>query len=139
VRPHEAEWDLNNISKTRWHARTERLSLANFRTLNEHADRIRQWPAWREKALAFIRSHNIEHEKKQLAKKQPTWGWTPHAPDHSLLVEIFLWEKDVEAACHVNQRLSAAPTSLMRRALNFPGALRTNSVKFTGWMLWMLM
>jgi hypothetical protein len=40
---------------------------------------------------------------------------------------------------NLNQRLSAASTSLMTRASNFPGALRTNSVNFTGWMLWTLM
>jgi uncharacterized Zn finger protein len=80
-----------------WKIFTERTSLESYQTLNKHADRIRQWPAWRGKALEFIRVE-IEDEKKQLAQKRQSWGWTPHTPDHSLLVQIFLWEKDVESA-----------------------------------------
>jgi uncharacterized Zn finger protein len=80
-----------------WKTFTERTSLESYQTLKQHADRIDQWPAWRGKALEFIRAE-IEGEKKQLAQKRQAWGWTPHPPDHSLLVQIFLWEKDVEAA-----------------------------------------
>lgn len=80
-----------------WKIFAERLSLAHYQTLKQRAGRVQQWPAWCEKALAFV-SAEIEREKKQLAQKRQTWGWTPHMPDHSLLVEIFLWEQDVEAA-----------------------------------------
>ncbi len=80
-----------------WKIFAEHTSLAHYQTLKQHADRIQQWPAWRDKALEFVRAE-IEREKKQLAQKRQAWGWTPHPPDHSLLVEIFLWEQDVEAA-----------------------------------------
>ena len=80
-----------------WKIFTEYTSLAHYQTLKQHADRIQQWPAWRDKALEFVRAE-LEREKKQLAQKRQAWGWTPHPPDHSLLVEIFLWEQDVEAA-----------------------------------------
>jgi uncharacterized Zn finger protein len=80
-----------------WKIFAEHTSLENYQTLKKHADRIHQWPAWRGKALEFVRV-KIEGEKNQLAQKRQAWGWTPHPPDHSLLVEIFLWEKDVEAA-----------------------------------------
>ncbi len=80
-----------------WKIFAEHMSLENYQTLKKHADRIHQWPAWRGKALEFIRAE-VEGEKKQLAQKRQAWGWTPHTPDHSLLVQIFLWEKDVEAA-----------------------------------------
>ena len=80
-----------------WKIFTERTSLESYQTLKKHAERIRQWPAWRGKALEFVRAE-IEGEKKQFAQKRQAWGWTPHPPDHSLLVQIFLWEKDVEAA-----------------------------------------
>ena len=80
-----------------WKIFTEHTSLENYQTLKKHAERIHQWAVWRGKALEFVRAE-IEGEKKQLAQKRQAWGWTPHPPDHSLLVQIFLWEKDVEAA-----------------------------------------
>ena len=80
-----------------WRTFTERMSLENYQTLKKHADRIDRWPAWRGKALEFIRA-DIAGEKRQLAQKRQAWGWTPQPPDHSLLVQIFLWEKNVEAA-----------------------------------------
>ena len=80
-----------------WKIFAEHTSLESYQTLKKHAERIHQWPAWRGKALEFVRAE-IEGEKKQFAQKRQAWGWTPHPPDHSLLVQIFLWEKDVEAA-----------------------------------------
>jgi tetratricopeptide (TPR) repeat protein len=80
-----------------WKIFAEHTSLESYQTLKKHADRIHQWAVRRGKALEFVRAE-IEGEKKQLAQKRQAWGWTPHPPDHSLLVEIFLWEKDVEAA-----------------------------------------
>jgi uncharacterized Zn finger protein len=80
-----------------WKIFAEHTSLESYQTLNKHADRVRQRPAWRGKALEFVRAE-IEGETKQLVQKRQAWGWTPHPPDHSLLVQIFLWEKDVEAA-----------------------------------------
>jgi uncharacterized Zn finger protein len=85
-----------------WSNFAERMTLENFQTLKKHADRIRQWPAWREKALDCIRDY-IAGEKKNREQKRQAWGWTPPPPDHSLLVQIFLWEKDVEAAWHEAQ------------------------------------
>ena len=81
-----------------WTDFTERKQLATYQKLKDHADRVGQWTAWRDKALASIRG-DIEREKKQLeGKPARRWGWNVYAPDHSLLVEIFLWEKDVESA-----------------------------------------
>lgn len=80
-----------------WKIFTERTSLETYQTLKEHADRIDQWTAWRGKALELIRAE-IDGEKKQFTQKRQPWGWMPHPPDHSMLVQIFLWEKDVEAA-----------------------------------------
>jgi uncharacterized Zn finger protein len=81
-----------------WTDFTERTQLATYQKLKDHADRVGQWPGWRDKALAFIRT-DIEREKKQMAQKPARgWGWNVYASDHSLLVEIFLWEKDVESA-----------------------------------------
>ena len=63
--------------------------LPAYKHLKKHADRCNQWPAWREQALKQV------HTK---IAGQPR-GWTRSGkPDHSLLVEIYLWEQDVEAA-----------------------------------------
>ena len=85
-----------------WKIFTERTSLETYQTLKKHADRIDQWTAWRGKALEFIRT-DIDGEKKRLTQKRQPWGWTPQPPDHSLLVQIFLWEKDGQAAWHEAQ------------------------------------
>jgi len=75
-----------------WLEFAEHASLENYGKLKKNADRIGQWPSWREKALDFIR-------KEFAAKKQKStfrsWGY---GPDNSLLVEIFFWEKDTDAA-----------------------------------------
>src|SRR5580704_1670327 len=81
-----------------WKVFTERASLESFQILKKHADRVVQWPAWREKALAFIRA-DIERERKNTERKpKGLWAWNAYVTDHSLLVAIFLWEKDAESA-----------------------------------------
>lgn len=80
-----------------WKIFVENNSLEHYQTLKQHADRIHQWPAWREKALGFVRAE-IESEKKQPLQKRQAWGWNRNTSDHSFLVQIFLWENDVEAA-----------------------------------------
>ena len=85
-----------------WKIFTGRASLETYQTLKNHADRIDQWTAWRDKALEFIRAE-IDGEKSRRTQKREPWGWTSHPPDHSLLVQIFLWEKDGQAAWHEAQ------------------------------------
>jgi uncharacterized Zn finger protein len=63
--------------------------LTNYQKLKQHADRINQWPAWREKSLALLREN--------LADPGSRRGWGRFA-DHSELVRIFLWEGEDEAA-----------------------------------------
>jgi uncharacterized Zn finger protein len=80
-----------------WKTFTERASLEGYQTLKKHAEPIDQWVSWRHKALQFIRTA-IEDEKKRFAQKRRAWDRPSYSADHSLLVQIFLWEKDVEAA-----------------------------------------
>lgn len=68
--------------------------LEQLRNLKRHADRVAQWPAWRNKALAHMREQ-IATAKRAASKNR--WGWSARA-DQSELVRVFLWEKDVEAA-----------------------------------------
>src|SRR4030095_12727410 len=65
-----------------------------YRNLKAHAEGISQWKLWREKALGYLREH-IARAKSESQKDR--WPWYRKA-DHSELVRVFLWEKDVEAA-----------------------------------------
>lgn len=75
-----------------WAEFSESPSLSDYQKLKAHADRIEQWPVWREKAVTLVRKM-IDQKKKE--ERGYSWDWKP---DHSLLVEIFLWEKDDETA-----------------------------------------
>ena len=65
-----------------WAEFQDRPGLQRYQQLNDYARKINGWSVWREKALEFMR--NIT-------------GSDPRA-DRSALVEILLWEDDVEAA-----------------------------------------
>ncbi len=75
-----------------WAEFSERSSLGTYQKLKTHADCIQQWPIWRDKAIGLIRA-NIAKLKKE--DKGYSLDWKP---DHSLLVQIFLWEKDDQTA-----------------------------------------
>lgn len=78
-----------------WEAFAERPDFGMYRMLEEHARKARQWTSWREKALSAIRDSICA--KKEKPPERSGWG---HAPilDRSVLVEIFLYEKDADAA-----------------------------------------
>lgn len=75
-----------------WAEFCESAGLHGYRHLMGHADRAGQRAAWRERALTQLRM-NIERARAS----RPRDRWTLPV-DHSLLVAIFLWEKDVAAA-----------------------------------------
>jgi uncharacterized Zn finger protein len=77
-----------------WAEFAESPILEAYKKLKAHARRIAQWESWREKALEYVREH-IARAKSESQKDQ--WAWYRKA-DHSELVRIFLWEKDIEAA-----------------------------------------
>ena len=55
-----------------------------------------EWSLWREKALTHLRVV-IDNEKQADLLADRRWPWQ-RTSDHSRLVEIFLWEKNYEAA-----------------------------------------
>ncbi len=77
-----------------WAEYSDSPGLQAYQKLKAHADRIGQWSAWREKALGFLRE-SVARAKQD--KRKDPWAWSPRR-DHSDLVSIFLWEKDVDAA-----------------------------------------
>src|SRR5882724_7528411 len=55
-----------------------------------------EWSSWREKALTHLRAITKARIRSEQAA-QPKYSWQPE-PDHSQLVEVFLWEKNYEEA-----------------------------------------
>ncbi len=79
-----------------WNIFSDSTSLQHYSLLKEYADRADEknwWDVWRERALLKIREE-LAVKKREAANKM----WVFHKHDSSLLVEIFLWEKDTEAA-----------------------------------------
>ncbi|MCU7838981.1 MAG: SWIM zinc finger family protein [Candidatus Thiodiazotropha sp. (ex Troendleina suluensis)] len=77
-----------------WPQFERQTGLMSYQKLKKHADRNKTWPEWRDRALKFLRA-----VIKKEAKKTTCSRWNhAHRWGHSNLVEIFLWEKDIEAA-----------------------------------------
>lgn len=80
-----------------WDQFVESPSLGHYQELNANAVKVQpnsNWPAWREKALAHLRSVIAQEKQDQ---KPRDWHWVAR-PDNSRLVEIFLWEKRYDEA-----------------------------------------
>ncbi len=77
-----------------WEEFADSPYLEKYENLKSHADRTGQWQVWRDKALAYMRERLAEKMRESQASR-----WSGHwRMDHSELVKVFLWEKDVEAA-----------------------------------------
>lgn len=88
-----------------WNLYADAPDLETYRHLKEHAARSagkslreqkEEWEKWRERALAHLRATLDERRKgiKNRGVSSVWWG----ARDNSTLVEIYLWESDVDAA-----------------------------------------
>ncbi|MEN8197242.1 MAG: hypothetical protein ABFS30_12140, partial [Pseudomonadota bacterium] len=78
-----------------WEGFADRPSLDSYRRLGMHARGAGEWPGWREKALTLIRERFAGEAARPSGRSK--WMRPPFA-DHSLLVEIFLHERDPDAA-----------------------------------------
>lgn len=100
-----------------WQEFTRSPSLLLYQKLQSQADKANNWSLWREKALAHVR---------QMAKsaKQPSYHRGFAQTGSSLLVEIFLWEEDVDQAWQVAQSDGCSPRLWMQladlRAADYP-------------------
>jgi uncharacterized Zn finger protein len=77
-----------------WAEFAESPALEQYRNLKSHADKISQWKTWRPRALDFLRQSSARAKRETRGER---WGWS-RPSDHTELVRVFLWEKDVEAA-----------------------------------------
>ena len=78
-----------------WENFADRSILSTYQDLLKYAGKAKQQRHWREKALKWIRD-DLERKKKDVQESQSRWSW--NLGDHSLLVEIFLWEKKLADA-----------------------------------------
>ena len=77
-----------------WTSFREHPGLDAYQDLHHSALRAKQWPQRREKALLLLREYRTG-KKKQPGKNELG---APARADHSPLVEIYLWEGDIETA-----------------------------------------
>jgi uncharacterized Zn finger protein len=75
-----------------WTGFAEAPRLEGYEELKAHADRAGTWERWRTKALDFLR------EEIAREKKQSKGSYLSRPVDSSRLVEILLWEGNVEEA-----------------------------------------
>ncbi|MFI5398383.1 MAG: SWIM zinc finger domain-containing protein [Candidatus Binatia bacterium] len=78
-----------------WAAYMEAPHLEHYKKLKKHADQNTEWPRWRDKALAFLRTE-IARRREEGSKRAAPW-WSARI-DNSDLVSIFLWEKNAKTA-----------------------------------------
>jgi uncharacterized Zn finger protein len=79
-----------------WTAFSERPNLEIFKTLEMHAKRAGAWPEWRDRALAETRQGIAKAKENE--RRQPQPRWMQADVNHSVLVEVFLYEGAPEAA-----------------------------------------
>lgn len=79
-----------------WAEFSERPFLESYKTLEKHAKKAVTWPEWRERALGEIRLRIAKAREKARGQTRPRWMQADD--NHSVLVEIFLYEgKDEDA------------------------------------------
>ncbi len=101
-----------------WEQFSRHMHLHSYQHLKTHATRAKQWPTWRDKAMATIRS-SLDKQKRESAS-QPKDPWRSRSwsrpVDHSVLIDVFLWEGDAEAAWRESQAGGCSNSLWMRLA-----------------------
>ena len=98
---------LDDAMSLLWKNFDDQRSLAHYMALHACAKRAGDWTTWRDKALNVIRASIAGRDTSR-----DVW----HAGDGSLLVEIFLWEKDHEAAWRQAQTSKCSDSLWMQLA-----------------------
>ncbi len=75
-----------------WEQFNRQPALTSYQRLKTCTERAGTWNDWRTKALAWLREGFLKAQKQDRSR----WSWMSR--DRSLLVEIFLWEGDSDAA-----------------------------------------
>ncbi len=86
----------DDAMKLMWAEFAERPFLETYKTLEKHAKKAGAWPEWRERALAEIRVRIAKAKEQARGQSRPRWLQADD--NHSVLVEIFLYEGKAEDA-----------------------------------------
>lgn len=111
--PKRTDWRLRVFLAEEYHARgrhddamalvwaqfSESPQLRQYQELKSHADKIGQWDEWREKALGKLRRDAADSKSRR-----PAGLYRLLSPDSSTLVEILVWEKEIELAWNEAQQ-----------------------------------
>lgn len=82
-----------------WDAYNQTPKLGTYQKLTEQAQRADLWPAWHDRALELLRSRiGSGSKQRQAPSRERTLRWPGAAPDSSTLVEVLLFDGDVEQA-----------------------------------------
>jgi uncharacterized Zn finger protein len=92
-----------------WQAFSDHPGFEAYRALKREADRARAWKAWREKALARIHERIVAAARQRRERTMGMFSWQTEWSDHSVLVEIFLWERDLEGAWREAKTAGCSP------------------------------
>lgn len=79
-----------------WEAYDDAPALRTYRLLAQHAQRAGAWAAWHDKALDLLRTRIKQGQRRQPLDRATRWR-VP-GPDSSTLVEVLLFDDQVEAA-----------------------------------------
>jgi uncharacterized Zn finger protein len=86
----------DDAMKLMWAEFSERPFLEGYKTLERHAKKAGAWPEWRESALAEIRLRIAKAKENARGQARPRWMQADD--NHSVLVEIFLYESNADEA-----------------------------------------
>jgi len=86
----------DDAMKVMWAEFSERPFLETYKTLERHAKKAGVWPEWRGRALVEIRLRIAKAKEKARGQARPRWMQADD--NHSLLVEIFLYESNPDEA-----------------------------------------
>jgi len=86
----------DDAMKLMWPEFSERPFLEGYKTLERHAKKAGAWPKWRERALAEIRMRIAKAKENARGQARPRWMQADD--NHSVLVEIFLYEGKADEA-----------------------------------------
>jgi uncharacterized Zn finger protein len=78
-----------------WDAYDAAPALRTYRQLAEQATRAGLWPDWQDKAISLLRERIARGQRKPARGRVSLW---PQGIDNSTLVEVFLYDGDVELA-----------------------------------------
>jgi uncharacterized Zn finger protein len=91
----------DDAMKLMWAEFSERPFLETYKKLESHAKKASEWMEWRERALGEIRLRIAKAKEKARGQSRPRWMQADD--NHSVLVEIFLYERNPEEAWHEAQ------------------------------------